>query len=284
VDNKPDAWRVERGGSGEKARLLATDDHPDAFDLIERSLGEIYDCKFATCASSALEILESQPFHLALCCVQSPDNWGSALAGKITRSFPDTGIVVIAAVDDLRVIEDALRLGACGYVSKPLWSGQLLITVANALRQQQLKLAAREAAESLAGAIEMHNLGAPRHLAVVASIAALLGSEIGLDADRVALLRAAAPLHDIGTIAVPGGVLHKRDRLTQSERERVETHTTVGHEILIDSESTLSPWPTPSTRCSARSTTGRPLRSRRRLSWSCRSAARTSIPTWSTPW
>jgi putative two-component system response regulator len=239
VREKSDALGVEGGGSTEKARVLATDERPDVFDLIERALGKTCECRFATRDEATLELLEKQRFDLALCAIQSPDAAGLALVEEIVRAYPDTGLVVIAAVDDLRVVEHALRLGACGYVSKPLWSGQLLITVANALRQQQLKLAAREAAENLAGAIEMHNLDAPRHLAVVASIAALLGSEIDLDADRVALLRAAAPLHDIGTIAVPAGVLHKRDRLTESEREHVETHTIVGHEILGDSESTL---------------------------------------------
>jgi response regulator RpfG family c-di-GMP phosphodiesterase len=239
VENKPDARRAEGGGSGEKARILATDARPDAFDLIERSLGEIYACKFATCADTALEILKNQSFQLVLCGVHGSGNRGVKLVEEIARAFPDTGIVVVADVDDLRVVEDALRLGACGYVSKPLWSGQLLIATANALRQQQLKLAAREAAERLAGAIEMHDPGVRRHLAAMASITSLLGSELGLDADRVAFLRAAAPMHDIGTIAVPVGVQRKRDRLTETERKLVRGHTTVGHGILVDSESAL---------------------------------------------
>ena len=239
VENKPDVRRAEGGGSGEKARILATDARPDAFDLIERSLGEIYACKFATCADAALKILEDQPFQLVLCGVQGSDNWGVKLVEEIDRAFPDTGIVVVADVDDLRVVEHALRIGACGYVSKPLWSGQLLIATANALRQQQLKLAARAAAERLAGAIEMHDPGVRRHLAAMAAIAGLLGSELGLDTDRVAFLRAAAPMHDVGTIAVPVGVQRKRDRLTESERELVRGHTTVGHEILADSDSAL---------------------------------------------
>jgi putative two-component system response regulator len=238
VENKSAVPGAEGGGS-EKARVLATDDRPDAFDLIERSLGEAYSCKFATEPRAALEMLEGQVFQLALCSVESPSSWGLGLIEKIVTTFPDTGVVVVAAIDDLRLVGHALRLGACGYVSKPLWSGQLTITVANALRQQQLKLASREAAELLAGAIEAHNPCARRHLARVASVAGLLGSKLGLDADRVAQLRAAAPMHDIGTIAVPGGVLRKRDRLTESERKHMETHTTVGHEILIDSESAL---------------------------------------------
>lgn len=239
MEEKTDASRVEGGGSAERARVLATDERPDVFDLIERALGKTYECRFATRDEAALELLDRQRFDLALCAIQNPNESGLALVEEIVRAYPDTGLVVIAAVDDLRVIEHAFRLGACGYVSKPLWSGQLLITVANALRQQQLKIAAREIAERLAGAIEMHNPGARRHLAGTASIAALLGAALGFDPDRVVLLRAATPLHDIGTIAVPGGVLHKRDRLTESERERMEAHTMVGHELLAGSESRL---------------------------------------------
>lgn len=239
MEDKPDASRVEGGDSGEKASVLAADERPDAFDLIERSLGKAYECRFATCADAALDLLEKQRFQIALCSIEGSDESGLALAEEIAHGYPDTGIVVVTAIDDLRVIEHAVRLGACGYMSKPLWSGQLLMTVANALRQQQLKLAAREIAVCLAGAIEMHNPDARRHLIAVASIATLLGSELGLDPDRVVLLRVAMPMHDVGTIATPTGVLHKRDRLTESERQRMEAHTTVGREVLGDSESAL---------------------------------------------
>jgi response regulator RpfG family c-di-GMP phosphodiesterase len=100
-------------------------------------------------------------------------------------------------------------------------------------------IAAREIAERLSRAIETHDPGVDRHLKAVASIAALLGSGLGLDPHRVALLRAAAPMHDVGTVAIPAGVLHKRDRLTESERERLRVHTTVGYEILSGSENEL---------------------------------------------
>jgi response regulator RpfG family c-di-GMP phosphodiesterase len=98
---------------------------------------------------------------------------------------------------------------------------------------------ARETAERLAGALEMHDPEIDRHLFRMASTAALLGTGLGLDTSRLALLRAAAPMHDIGKIATPDGVLRKRGPLTPSERERMESHTTMGHEILADSESEL---------------------------------------------
>ncbi|HKB52312.1 MAG TPA: HD domain-containing phosphohydrolase, partial [Solirubrobacterales bacterium] len=99
--------------------------------------------------------------------------------------------------------------------------------------------AAQETAERLAGAIEMHDPEIDRHLIRMALTAALLGAELALGADRVALLRAAAPMHDVGKIATPDGVLRKRGPLTTSEREWMESHTTVGRQILAGSESEL---------------------------------------------
>jgi HD-GYP domain-containing protein (c-di-GMP phosphodiesterase class II) len=100
-------------------------------------------------------------------------------------------------------------------------------------------LAAQETAERLAAAIERHDPEIARHLVRVASTAALLGAGLGLCAGRVALLRAAAPLHDIGKIAIPGGVLRQRGPLTSNERRQMELHTTAGREILADCESEL---------------------------------------------
>jgi response regulator RpfG family c-di-GMP phosphodiesterase len=100
-------------------------------------------------------------------------------------------------------------------------------------------LAAQETAERLAGAIEMHDPEAGRHITRMASTAAVLGARIGLGTDRVLLLRAAAPMHDIGKIATPAGVLRKQGALTASERKRTQLHTTVGHQILSGSASEL---------------------------------------------
>jgi putative two-component system response regulator len=100
-------------------------------------------------------------------------------------------------------------------------------------------LAAQETAERLAGAIELHDPEIDRHLIRVGSTSALLGTLLELGDGRVALLRAAAPMHDVGKIATPDSVLRKPDRLTPSEREWMKCHTTVGHDILADSKSEL---------------------------------------------
>lgn len=244
--------------------------------MIERALSESYECELAGSAEEARRKLPEGDFQLALCDIQMPGDSGLVLAEEIAREHPGAAMVMLTGVDDPEVVELASRLGAHGYLVKPFWSGQLLITVANALRQHGLEVAERqrheallgsaeertealrhelieaqrraiddlqasrqETVERLAQAIELHDLGSGRHVRRMAAVAALLGSKLGLDADRVLLLRTAAPMHDVGKIATPDSVLRKTGELTASERRRMQEHTAVGHEILSGSDSEL---------------------------------------------
>jgi two-component system response regulator RpfG len=64
-----------------------------------------------------------------------------------------------------------------------------------------------------------------------------IASELGLDNDHCNHIRRAAPMHDIGKIGIPDNILLKPGGLTPSEREIMETHTTIGHNILQGSKS-----------------------------------------------
>lgn len=243
---------------------------------MERSLGDRYECEFATSVAAAREKLTGSLFHLAMCDIQMPGEAGLVLVEELARNHPETAIVLITGIDNPKIAEDAIRLGAKGYLVKPFWPSQLRITAANALRQHELEVAERarhrallgspvekmealrhelveaqrraiedlrasrqETVERLAAATELHDLDSACHIERMASIAALLGAELGLDPGRVQLLRTAATLHDIGNVATPDGVLRKRGKLTPSERERMKSHTVVGHRILAGSDSEL---------------------------------------------
>jgi putative two-component system response regulator len=104
---------------------------------------------------------------------------------------------------------------------------------------EELHASRQETVERLAKALEMHDGETGRHVNRMAAIAAFLAAQMGLDPDRVLLLRTAAPMHDVGKVATPDGILQKEGPLTPGEREEMERHTTVGYEILADSESEL---------------------------------------------
>uniref|UniRef100_UPI003B3B28F3 HD-GYP domain-containing protein n=1 Tax=Longimicrobium sp. TaxID=2029185 RepID=UPI003B3B28F3 len=75
------------------------------------------------------------------------------------------------------------------------------------------------------------------HTERVADLAARLATELGWAASQVELLRLAAPLHDIGKLAVADAVLLKAGKLTEEEFEQVKVHAEAGASILSDTRS-----------------------------------------------
>jgi PAS domain S-box-containing protein len=124
------------------ARILVTDDQPEMLRLVDRALGEQYRCEFAGSVAQAHRKLASTHFHLALCDIQMLDGSGLALAEEITEEHPETAVVLVTDKDDPEVARKAFGFGGHGvhgYLVKPFWPGQLLITAMNALRRRELE-------------------------------------------------------------------------------------------------------------------------------------------------
>src|SRR6202011_4323798 len=61
------------------------------------------------------------------------------------------------------------------------------------------------------------------------------GRAIGLSKDHVELIRLSAPLHDLGKIGIPDGILLKPSKLTTEEYVHIKKHTDIGRIILSGS-------------------------------------------------
>jgi diguanylate cyclase (GGDEF)-like protein/putative nucleotidyltransferase with HDIG domain len=86
--------------------------------------------------------------------------------------------------------------------------------------------------EALALAIEAQDHTTHEHLRRVCVYAVEVGKQLGLSGHELEALKAAALLHDIGKLAVPGHIISKPGRLTQEEFEKMKIHPVVGAEIL----------------------------------------------------
>ncbi len=99
----------------------------------------------------------------------------------------------------------------------------------------ELRAARLEDLERLALAAEYRDDGTHRHTERVATLAEHIARELALGDEMIATIRHAAPLHDVGKIGIPDGILLKPGKLTRGEFEEMKTHTTIGARILGDS-------------------------------------------------
>jgi putative two-component system response regulator len=95
------------------------------------------------------------------------------------------------------------------------------------LEQAQFEMLAR-----LAAAAEYHDDNTGEHTRRVGNLSVAIARCLGLADSEVELIRLAAPLHDVGKIAIPDAVLGKPGKLTVAEFEQMKTHTTIGAEML----------------------------------------------------
>jgi putative two-component system response regulator len=182
------------------------------------------------------------------------------LARWIHGSVPVPVLVLTADVTDATK-HQALTLGARDFLTKPFDPEEVRLRVSNLLemrllqlqlkahsdeleervdqRTHQLDLSRQEVVERLALAAEYRDDDTHQHAQRIGHTAALLASGLGLPSATVERVRRAAPLHDIGKIAIPDAILLKPGRLTADEFEIIKTHTLVGARILAGGQSGL---------------------------------------------
>jgi diguanylate cyclase (GGDEF)-like protein len=87
-------------------------------------------------------------------------------------------------------------------------------------------------ATALARAVDAKDRGTRNHCETVSELCARIGLQLGLGDDRIARLRLAGLLHDVGKIGVPDRILRKADQLTADEAAAMSSHVRIGHAIV----------------------------------------------------
>lgn len=89
---------------------------------------------------------------------------------------------------------------------------------------------------TLGEVVETRSNETANHVRRVAELSYILARRYGLSSEEADLLRLASPMHDVGKIGIPDTILNKPGKLTSEEIKVIQTHTTIGHEILKHSE------------------------------------------------
>jgi len=104
-------------------------------------------------------------------------------------------------------------------------------------RTRELDEARAETLRQLAIAAEYRDDETYQHTERVGHVASRLALGLGLPAGQVTLLRQAAPLHDVGKLAIPDSILLKPGRLTDQEFDVMKTHAELGARLLSSGSS-----------------------------------------------
>lgn len=78
-----------------------------------------------------------------------------------------------------------------------------------------------------------------RHLRRMSRFSGILAMGIGMSFQEAEDIRYAAPLHDIGKVAIPDSILRKPAKLTTEEFDEMKKHTIYGAKMLQNAESRL---------------------------------------------
>ena len=101
--------------------------------------------------------------------------------------------------------------------------------------KQALFRAQVESMERMAVVAELRDDSTGAHSYRVGRLASLLAKENGCNDEMIFMIDIAARLHDIGKVGIPDGILLKPAQLNAAEREVMKTHTTIGAEVLANS-------------------------------------------------
>ncbi len=103
----------------------------------------------------------------------------------------------------------------------------------------ELEIAQAETVRRLSMAVEFRDEDTGAHIERIGRFSTLLAEAIGMNPDFCRRIGYAAPLHDVGKVAIPDAILLKPDQLTAEERAIVETHAEEGHRLLRGSSSSI---------------------------------------------
>jgi putative two-component system response regulator len=256
------------------ATILIVDDEPQVREAVRRSL-ERRGHRVAEAANvaSARHLVADVAVDLVLADINMPGESGIELVRHIAANSPGTAVIMMTAIDDPGIAEEALALGASGYLVKPFHPNEVVIAVASGLRRRDLELARhhhineletklvgrttalrqalqrlettettahlaeRETVDRLAMALTLRSEETGGHIERMSRYAAVLSRRLETPLWSDDEIRLASMLHDVGKIGVPDSILLKPGPLTDDEFEVIKRHPALGQALLSDGHS-----------------------------------------------
>lgn len=246
-------------------QILVVDDNKTNLTLLKKLATSVENCSaigFLT-PEEALHAMPDLDFDIGVIDFQMPVYNGVDLLMEIRRfeKYRDKPFVVVTADNDTETRMTALNAGAIDFLTKPInplefqarirnlvalidarnqlaeradWLRREVDKVMSELREREQEIIYR-----LTLAASYKDPETALHTLRVGAYSEAIAKAYGLPDEICADIRLAAPMHDIGKVGIPDAVLLKRGAYTETEREQMQCHTSIGSQILGQSRSSL---------------------------------------------
>ncbi|ODN66572.1 HD domain-containing phosphohydrolase [Methylophaga muralis] len=245
--------------------VLIVDDQSTGRTILEKivlQIGENIHVTALSNSADALEWLNQHEADLIITDYRMPEIDGIEFIRRVRQNpdFQSVPIMMITVVSEKAVRYEALDAGATAFLIRPIDQIECRTSCRNLLQMheqhliiedrakwlarqveiatEQIILREKETIIRLAKAGEYRDEGTGNHVIRMAKYSRFIAEALGdFDEQQCEDLEYAAPMHDIGKIGIPDRILLKPGKLDPDEWEIMKTHTTIGHEILSDSQS-----------------------------------------------
>lgn len=251
-----------KASRAEEIRFLALGNKPDIDEQIATLLNAHgFSGETCTKARDAMNLMQHSVFHVLIYDSILPDVGPLEFLQELRLTFPDVASVLIT---DCERASERIRVAqVCGseYLLKPVAPDTLVASVnrAVAIRRlerdfdlhrenlealverhaQQIEQAVvkvertfEETLRLLGHVLELRDNETAGHCERVARYSLELARTLGCTLDEIEIIVRGAYLHDIGKIGIDDSILRKAGPLTPGERVIMETHATIGYDML----------------------------------------------------
>jgi len=259
---------IEDEAMKDRPTVLIVDDEIKNIEL-EKGYLESYNYEILTALNGeeALKVLSTNDVDIILLDVMMPGRNGFAVT-KYLKSHEKTRLIPIILVTALTEKSERVKgieAGCDDFVSKPVDSSELVARVRSLVkvkayndhmrnyerelenevdkRTRELNAALKmieetaiETIHRLAAAAECRDQYTGSHILRVSRYAEVTARKMDLNSGFVKAILYAAPMHDVGKMAIPDKVLMKPGKLNNKEWEVMQQHTTIGAKILHGSD------------------------------------------------
>ena len=138
-----DHLAIENGTQGTAAArktrsLMIVDDDPSVRHALWITFRDYYHVTLAENGNGAIELFSESPADVAVLDIRMPGMSGLEVLKRLKEIEPGVEVVMLTAYESVESVREALRLGACDYLTKPFRVEVLREAVANAMERRDV--------------------------------------------------------------------------------------------------------------------------------------------------